>query len=118
MSSKVTCYLRTLRNEWGVTQKELASLLPKGDRNRVRCVERGEALPNAVEILSYELIFGRSGRSIFRKFSGETDEVVMQSTLRLYERLEGDSSPKVVRKRELLNQIKIRAIKNANQTEV
>lgn len=42
----------------------------------------------------------------------------MQGALRLYQRLEGNSSPKAVRKRELLNQIKVRAINNTNQAEV
>jgi len=118
MFSKVSCYLRTLRNEWGLTQKELASLLPKGDRNRVSCVERGVTQPNAGEILAYELIFGRSGRSIFRKFSEETDEAVMRGALRLHQRLEGDDSPSALRKRELLTQLRAQAIKNANQAEV
>jgi len=117
MSSKVTCYLRTLRNEWGLTQKELASLLPKGDRNRVSRVERGVAPPNAGEILAYELIFGRPGQAIFRKFSEETDETVMRSALRLNQRLEGDSTPSAIRKRELLSRLRARAIENANQAE-
>ena len=118
MSSKVNCYLRTFRNEWGLTQRELASLLLKGDRNRVSRVEQGVTLPNAREILAYELIFGRSGQAIFRKFSEETDEVVMRGALRLYQRLEDDSSPSAVRKRELLNRLRARTIKNANQAEV
>ena len=88
MSSKVHCYLRTLRNEWGLTQKELASLLPKGDRNRVSFVERGIIPPNAGEILAYSLIFGLSGQAIFRRLSSETDEAVMQGAYRLYRSLE------------------------------
>lgn len=118
MSSKVHCYLRTLRNEWGLTQKELASLLLRADRNRVSYVERGVARPNAREILSYALIFGRSGQVIFRKFSDETDEEVMRGAHRLHQRLEGNSLPSAVRKRELLNRLQARAIKNANQAEV
>lgn len=118
MSSKVHCYLRTLRNEWGLTQEELASLLPKGDRNRVSFVERGITPPNAEEILAYSLIFGLSGQAIFRRLSLDTDEAVMQGAYHLYERLEGNKSPKALRKRELLDRLRARAIKSANQTEV
>jgi len=118
MSSKVHCYVRTLRNEWGLTQRELASLLPKGDHNRVSRVERNIILPNGAEILAYALIFGLSGQAVFRKLSDKTDEAVMQGAFRLHQRLEGNSSPKAVRKRELLDQIKARAIENANQAQV
>ena len=118
MSSKVACYLRTLRIEWGLTQKELSSLLPKGDRDRVRSVELGRAPPNAAEILAYPLIFGLPAGKIFPKFSEDTAETVMQRAYRLSRRLEGDASPKAGHKRELLERLRARAIKSAQQSEV
>lgn len=118
MSSKVQCYLRTLRLQWGLTQKELASLLPKGSRNRVSFVERGLVPPNAGEILAYRLIFGVGSHAVFRKVSEEVDEVVLQRVYRLYESLEGNNLPKAVRKRELIDQILARAINNIEQREV
>ena len=118
MSSKVLCYLRTLRNEWGLTQKELASLLPKGDRNRVSLVERSLTPPNAGEILAYSLIFGCSAQAIFPRFSEEVDEEVMRAAFRLHQRLESSSLPNAVRKRELLNQVRARAVENASQSDI
>lgn len=118
MSSKVHCYLRTLRLEWGLTQAELAFLSPKGDRNRVSRVERNLTPPNAREILAYGLIFGLPAPSIFRKLCEETEEAVMRHAYRLHQRLEGKESPKVLRKRELLDQLRARAIKNVNETGV
>lgn len=118
MSSKVPCYLRTLRSEWGLTQAELASLSPKGDRNRVSRVERNLTPPNAREILAYGLIFGLPAPAIFRKLCEETDEAVMRRAYRLHQRLEGDPSPRALRKRELLDQLRARAIKNVHQAGV
>lgn len=118
MSSKVHCYLRSLRLRWGLTQEELAALLPKASRNRVSRVERGLAPPNAGEILAYPLIFGVRPHVIFRRLSERTDEAVMQHAYRLHQKLEGKVDPKAVRKRELLDQLRDRAIKNAQQREV
>ena len=118
MSSKVHCYLRTLRFEWGLTQAELAFLSPKGDRNRVSRVERNLTLPNAREILAYSLIFGVSAPAIFRKLCEETEEAVMRRAYRLYQRLEGDGSPRALRKRELLDQLRARAISSVRKSEV
>ena len=118
MSSKVQCYLRTLRLQWGLTQEDLASLLPKGSRNRVSFVERGLAQPNAAEIVAYPLIFGEQSHTIFRKASEDLDEEVMRRAYTLYTSLEGDTTPRAVRKRELLDNLRMRAIMNTKQREV
>jgi transcriptional regulator with XRE-family HTH domain len=115
MSSNIQCYLRTLRNEWGLTQEDLASLLPKGDRTRVGRVESGKVRPNAGEILAYGLIFGLPAGKIFRGLSEDTNEAVMQRAYRLSRRLEKDRSPKGQRKRELVERLRARAIKSTQQ---
>src|SRR5690348_16588921 len=112
MSSKVHCYLRTLRLQWGLSQRELAALLPKASRNRVSCVERGLASPNAGEILAYRLIFGVRAHIIFRRFAEEVDDTVMRRAYRLHKGLENNRLPAAGRKRELLDQVRARAIKN------
>lgn len=117
MSSNKQCYVRTLRNEWGLTQEELASLLPKGDRSRVGRIERGKARPNAGEILAYGLIFGLPARKIFRGLSEDTDEAIMQRAYRLSQRLEKDKSRKGQRKRDLVERLRTRAIKSTHQNE-
>ena len=116
MSKRVHCYLRTLRREWGLTQQELASLLPRGDRNRVSRVERGMDQPNAEEILSYRMIFGLTGQALFPTLHAETEETVMQGAYRLYKHLGRDRSPGALRKRELIDRMLARATGKANPT--
>jgi hypothetical protein len=64
------------------------------------------------------LIFGLSGRDIFRRLSSDTDEAVMQGAYRLYRSIEKNASPKALRKRELLDQLRARAIRNASHIGV
>lgn len=105
MSSIVHCYLRPLRREWGLTQADLASLLPKGGRNRVSRIERGLAPPNAQEIVAYALIFGSPSEIIFRGFHAETCDLVLREARRLHRRLGRDPSILAASKRELLERL-------------
>jgi transcriptional regulator with XRE-family HTH domain len=109
MSSQVHCYSRTLRRQWGLTQEELAALLPSGSRNWVSRIERGKTPPNAGDILAYTFIFGPPAPEVFPQFAGKVEESVMQHVYALYERLKDDRSPRAVRKRELIEQIRARA---------
>ena len=109
MSSKVSCYLRALRRQWGLTQEEVASLLPKGDRNRVSDVERGQALPNAEEILAYAVIFGSCGKAVFPRYYGEIEEVVMSRAYQFSERLTPLKTSKAPQKQGLITQMFARA---------
>ena len=118
MSSKVPCYLRTLRREWNLSQEELAFLVGKGDRNRVSRVEWSEVPPNAGEILAYTLIFGFTGQALFPALHAEIEEKVMQRAYHLYQSLEDDESPEGKRKRELLERMLARATGKANPTGV
>lgn len=65
------CQLRVLRKRWGLTQEEVASLVPKANRNRISNVERGLVPPNAAEIVAYRLILGASVKSLFPRFYSE-----------------------------------------------
>lgn len=100
--SKVPCYLRTLRRQWGLTQEEVASLLPRGDRNRVSDVERGRALPNAEEILAYAVIFGSCGRSMFPKYYGQVEEAVMANAYELSKKFDRAKTPIARKKYDLI----------------
>lgn len=110
MSAKVHCYLRTLRNEWELTQDELASLVPKGCRDGVSCVERGLRQPNAAEILAYALIFGVSVHELFPQLVDDTHEAVMRHAYALDQRLAKDGSTKAQHQRSLLRDLRARAI--------
>jgi len=118
MSSKVHCYLRTLRMEWRLTQVEVAALLPKGTRNRVSRVERGLVPPSASDILAYELIFGLAGQAVFPALYAETEDAVMRGTYHLYQRLERVGGPVADRKRELIDRMFAHATGKANPTKV
>lgn len=118
MSTKIRCYLRTHRRAWGLTQKEMASLLGSGDRNRVSRVERDMTAPNGWEILAYSLVFGSPAPKIFPRFFGEAEDAVMRGAYRLMQRLEKESTPGADRKRELIHRIAARAREEANRKQV
>src|SRR5690349_19270835 len=100
--SKVPCYLRTFRRQWGLTQEEVASLLPRGDRNRVSDVERGRALPNAEEILAYAVIFGSCGRATFPKYYDQVEEAVMANAVGFSKLFEHAKTPAGRKKYDLI----------------
>lgn len=100
---KIHNYLRTLRREWRLTQQELASLLPKGNRNRVSQVERGQTKPTNLELVAYGLIFDVTLAELFPLFHADIKARVVESARRLHRKLEGRRSPATLRKRQLLS---------------
>lgn len=102
MSLRVSTYLRVLRREWGFTQDELAGLVPRSRRGRVSDVERGLVPPNAGEILAYTRIFGLLPERLFPRYCEHLEEAVIRRAYRLHQRLERDTSPRGMRKKELL----------------
>lgn len=118
MSQKVRCYLRTLRRGWGLTQEEVAALLPKATRKRVSRVERELSAPNAEEIIAYGLIFGLPPSKAFPRFQAKVEEAVMQRAYRLHKRLEGDDSQAARRKREFMEKMLARATGHAKRNGI
>jgi|SRR5579863_4038046 len=106
MSSNDQSYLRTLRREWGLTQKEVASLLPKSSRNRVSRIERGLVSPNAGEILAYRLVFGARAKDAFPRFYKATLHAVTHGMAHFGRRFERDKSELAERKRELVERVR------------
>lgn len=100
--TKIPCYLRTLRREWAMAQRELAGLMLRGDRARVSSVERNLVQPNASEIVAYSLLFGMPPAEIFPAFYEHVEEGLIQRAYMLDRHLEHDSSDATMRKRELL----------------
>lgn len=116
--SKVPCYLRTFRRQWGLTQEEVASLLPRGDRNRVSDVERGKALPNAEEILAYAVIFGSCGRAMFPNYYDQVEDVVMANAVGFSELFEQAKTSVGQKKYNLVTDMFARATGNARAGRV
>jgi hypothetical protein len=109
------CYLRSLRRRWALTQKDVAALLPSGDRNRVSRVERGLVPPSAAEIVAYRQIFGASVKLAFPRFYAATEDAVMQRAYRMHKRLERAIDAGSRRKRALAEQMLARATKGAKR---
>ena len=107
--TKIPCYLRTHRREWGMTQKELAELMLRGGRARVSGVERNLVSPNAAEIVSYSLLFGLPPAEIFPEFYEQVEEALIVRAYALDEELSDDTSRVVDRKRALLHAALARA---------
>ena len=118
MSKKVPCYVRSLRRRWGLTQKEVATVVGGGGRNRVSRVERDLSLPDAREILAYSLLFGARPARIFPRIYCKLEERLMQGAYRLDQRLERRRSPEALRKRQLLDKLRARLMKGRNRRSV
>ncbi|HLK16436.1 MAG TPA: hypothetical protein VKT78_16640 [Fimbriimonadaceae bacterium] len=114
MSTKVHCYVRTHRRRWGLTQAQVANLLPGGGRNRVSRVERDKTPPNAAEILAYKLIFGSSCRFLFPRFHEEIEDAVMRSAYELHKAMIGDGSERAANLRKFIEQMFARATRKPN----
>ncbi len=109
MTSKVPCYLRTLRREWNLSQRELARLLPRSGRNRISLVERGARSPNSSELFGYALIFGISPRRVFPRFVEELEDEILRRAWKELERLQKEESPSAAAKIALLEGLPSRA---------
>lgn len=112
--TKISCYLRTLRREWGMTQGDLARLVPRGSRRRVSGVERGLTPPNAGEILAYSLLFGLPPAEIFPAFYDATEEYVIERSYALDDRLHEEGGSTASHTRKLLRAALARATGRAH----
>ena len=100
--TKLSCYLRTLRKEWNLSQQDLARLTPRGYRERVSGVERGLIQPNAGEILAYSLLFGLPPAEIFPYFYDGVEEHLIEKAYHLDDRLHDAGISQKSRERSLL----------------
>lgn len=113
--SHVRFELRTLRRKSGLSQEELATLLPRAGRTKVVRIEDGTSRPDAAQILACELIFGSPSRELFKRLFADTEEAVMQAAYVLHSRLERDTSVASQRKREFLESILDRVTKGSKR---
>lgn len=94
--------LRTQRLKSGLSQKDLAALIPRTGHNRVSCVERNIRPPNAREILAYRMIFGTLPDDLFPGLVSEVEAGVLRSAQRLLNRLQANQSDQAARTRDFL----------------
>jgi DNA-binding XRE family transcriptional regulator len=117
MSTTISCYLRTHRRRWSLSQREVALLVGGSGRNRVSLIERGIASPNALEILAYPLIFGSSVRAIFPSFHEQCEDAVMRCVYGFHKRLAEEDSASAQLRRKLIEQIFARATKEVRRSK-
>lgn len=118
MHNKVPNYIRTHRRRWGLTQRELASLLGVKSGTQVSRCERLQRKPTLQSAVAYEVIFGEPVRALFPRVFSEVEEGVMQRASQLNRSLEGSMSKVSKRKRELLGDMLRRATTKPNHHEV
>jgi transcriptional regulator with XRE-family HTH domain len=116
--NNVRCLLLTQRKKWGLSQNDLAALIPGTGRNRVSCIERGLSSPNAREILAYRLIFGTLPEELFPGLVAQVEEAVLRKAYELHEKLATQESPSSAQVRSFLEAILARAVEAAGQQEI
>jgi hypothetical protein len=112
---RVSCLLRTHRLKWGLTQQDLAALVPRIGHNRVSCVERKKRPPNAREILAYQVIFGVLSEKIFPGLVSDVEDALAGNAYRLHQKLMKSKSEQAARKRLFLEAVMARAAKRARR---
>lgn len=117
-SNAPLCYLRTHRRNWGLTQKELASLIGTTS-GQISRYERGKRPPKFEVALACQAIFGVPPSTMFPDTYALVEEEVVRNTYRMDLALENTTSTLGLRKRELFSLALQRAIENPSpQTEV
>ena len=110
----VLCYLRTHRRVWGLTQRELASLLGFESAAHVSRLENGKRAPTVESALACQVIFGIPPSAMFPHAYDVVEERVVREVYRRHEALTDTTSPAELRKRELFSLALERAISSPN----
>lgn len=107
---KVLCYLRTHRRVWGLTQRELASLIGFESAAHMSRIENGKRAPTVESALACEVIFGISPSAMFPHAYSLIEERVIRDIYQLHLALRDTSIPSELRKRELFSLVLDRSI--------
>jgi transcriptional regulator with XRE-family HTH domain len=104
MSLLLPNYLRTLRMRWGLSQRELATILGVSESALSLC-ETQERRPTVNLLIGTEVIFGESARDAFPALYAQTERNIMHRTAALSKRLEHESDGVAKMKRKLLTEM-------------
>ncbi len=107
---RILCYLRTHRRLWGLTQRELASLMGFKSKQHVSRIENGRCPPTMRNALACQVIFGVTPAAMFPDSYEVIEQRVIREIYEMHLGLEGTSSPSDLRKRDLLSRALERAI--------
>jgi transcriptional regulator with XRE-family HTH domain len=101
VDKEVLCYLRTHRRIWGLTQRELASLVGYETEGHISRIENGKRRPTIEGAFACEVIFGIPPSAMFPYAYSLVEERVIGDIYRLHLSLRDTSNPSDLRKREL-----------------
>ena len=115
----VRCYLRRHRRAWGLTQRELASLVGLKSHAHLSRIEYGKRPPSLEAALACQVIFGIPPDALFPHVYNFVEERTMRNMSKEYQRLEHTTKPTEMRKRELYGLAQSRAItRGSNKPDV
>lgn len=108
------CYLRTHRRVWGLTQRELASLMGFGSAAHVSRIENGKRAPTVESALACQVLFGIPPSAMFPRAYEEVEERVIRDVYQRHLALADTTKPPELRKRELFSLALERAVSSSN----
>ena len=111
------CYLRTHRRVWGLTQRELASLMGFVSAAHVSRLENGKRAPTVGSALACQVLFGIPPAAMFPHAYEAVEERVIRDVYERHLALADTTSPSEIRKRELYSLALQRAISSTNATK-
>ena len=114
----VLCYLRTHRRVWGLTQRELASLMGFESAAHVSRIENGKRAPTVESALACQVLFGIPPAAMFPHAYETVEERVIRDVYERHLALADTTSPSEIRKRELYALALQRAVTSPNAKEV
>ena len=115
MKAKYRCYLRPYRRRWGLTQKELATLVGMRAASVISRIERGDRSPSLAMVVACQILFGVSVVEIFPALYDGLEEEVVTRSYALYDELQGISSRVNTSKLDFFEQVFARAKSRASK---
>ena len=100
-NTAVRCDLRRHRRAWGLTQREIASLVGLRSTAHVSRIEHGKRPPSLEAALACQVIFGIPPDALFPHVYHFVEEKTMRNVYKEHRRLENTTKPVEIRKREL-----------------
>jgi transcriptional regulator with XRE-family HTH domain len=99
--ANVLCYLRTHRRVWGLTVKDLASLIGLQSASHMSRIEHSKRAPRIEVALACQVIFGIPPSAMFPHVYTLVEDRVMWNIYQLHSALEKTTSLSGLRKRQL-----------------
>lgn len=108
--SATPCYLRTHRRAWGLTAKEVATLIGYKNASNVSLIENSKRTPKVEVALACEVLFGIPPSAMFPQVYTQIEDRVMWNICQLNQALETNPAPAAARKLQLFELALKRAI--------